>query len=28
VLSIIVIGSIVYAISPKRRGLGVTPSPA
>jgi uncharacterized protein (TIRG00374 family) len=28
VLSIIVIGSIVYAISPKRRGLGVTASPA
>jgi len=28
VLSIIVLGSIVYAISPKRRGLGVTEAPA
>ncbi len=28
VLSIIIIGSIVYAISPKRRGLGVTAAPA
>jgi uncharacterized protein (TIRG00374 family) len=28
VLSIILLGSIVYAISPKRRGLGVTAAPA
>ena len=28
VLSIIVLGSIVYAISPKRRGLGVSAAPA